>query len=170
MNAFDGAMTVMGIVIGAWVGGVSQPEWILSAGLGACLAMGVSGFCGAYMVEEAERIHELKELEKAMLKRLETSVIGRASRFAPLWTALIDGLSPSFTSLICMLPFFLALVGLLPVSLTTWISVGLTLATLFGLGAYLGKVSERSVWVHGLKMFLAGLGMVGVLFLLKMST
>ncbi|MGQ9538834.1 MAG: hypothetical protein ACUVTE_04530 [Candidatus Bathycorpusculaceae bacterium] len=44
MNGFDGAMTIFGIVLGSWIAGVSKPEVILLAGLGACLAMGVSGF------------------------------------------------------------------------------------------------------------------------------
>ncbi|MCJ7613695.1 hypothetical protein MUO71_02875, partial [Candidatus Bathyarchaeota archaeon] len=40
-NGFDGSMTMLGIIVGAWVVNVTQPEIIVTAGLGACLAMGI---------------------------------------------------------------------------------------------------------------------------------
>jgi len=55
MNAFDGATTVLGIVIGAYVAGITNEFWVIWSGLGATLAIGLSGFAGAYMTEEAER-------------------------------------------------------------------------------------------------------------------
>jgi predicted membrane protein (TIGR00267 family) len=53
-NGFDGSMTMLGIIVGAWVVNVTQPEIVVTAGLGACLAMGISGISGAYMTERAE--------------------------------------------------------------------------------------------------------------------
>ena len=53
MNGFDGAMTIFGIVLGSWIAKVTKPEIILLAGFGACLAMGVSGFFGAFMAEKS---------------------------------------------------------------------------------------------------------------------
>jgi len=55
MNGFDGAMTTFGIVLVSWIAGVSKPQILILAGTGACLAMGLSGFFGAYMAEKAER-------------------------------------------------------------------------------------------------------------------
>ena len=55
MNAFDGATTILGIVIGAYVVGITNELWVIWSGLGAALAMGLSGFAGAYMIKEAER-------------------------------------------------------------------------------------------------------------------
>ncbi|MEM2367933.1 MAG: hypothetical protein QXQ50_06850, partial [Candidatus Bathyarchaeia archaeon] len=52
MNGFDGAMTIFGIVLGSWIAGVTKPEVILLAGFGVCLAMGVSGFFGAFMLKK----------------------------------------------------------------------------------------------------------------------
>ncbi|MBE0512945.1 hypothetical protein IBX38_07835 [Candidatus Bathyarchaeota archaeon] len=52
--------------------------------MGATLAMGLSGFAGAYMTEEAERAKKLNSLEKSMLTELKNSVVGKASRFASL--------------------------------------------------------------------------------------
>jgi hypothetical protein len=52
MNGFDGAMTTFGTVLGSWIAGVTKPGVILLAGFGACLATGVSGFFGAFMLKE----------------------------------------------------------------------------------------------------------------------
>ncbi|MCK4434143.1 VIT1/CCC1 transporter family protein, partial [Candidatus Bathyarchaeota archaeon] len=55
MNAFDGATTILGIVVGAYVAEITSESLVILSGLGATLAMGLSGFAGAYMTEEAER-------------------------------------------------------------------------------------------------------------------
>ena len=55
MNAFDGALTMLGVIFGAYVSGVLKPMIIISAGIAGSIAMGVSGMSGAYMTEKAER-------------------------------------------------------------------------------------------------------------------
>ena len=65
MNGFDGAMTIFGIVLGSWMAEVTKPQVVLLAGFGACLAMGVSCFFGAFMAEKAERERHLKDMEEA---------------------------------------------------------------------------------------------------------
>ena len=62
MNAFDGALTMLGVVIGAYVSGIiEQSTVIISAGIAGSVAMGVSGVSGAYMTEKAERTKKLKD-------------------------------------------------------------------------------------------------------------
>ena len=39
MNSFDGATTILGIVLGACVAGISNEFWVVWSGLGATLAM-----------------------------------------------------------------------------------------------------------------------------------
>ena len=82
MNAFDGATTTLGIVVGAYVAGITNEFWVMWSGFGATLAMSLSGFAGAYMTEEAELARRLNTLEKSMLTDLKNSVVGEASRFA----------------------------------------------------------------------------------------
>jgi len=62
-NGMDGSMTVLGIILGSWAARVKNPYVIVMAGLGACLAMGVSGLFGAYITEKAERKRIIKNLE-----------------------------------------------------------------------------------------------------------
>ena len=55
MNAFDGTLTIMGVVIGAHFSGVTNPHIVITAGIGGSVAMGISGVSGAYLAERAER-------------------------------------------------------------------------------------------------------------------
>ena len=162
MNAFDGAMTSLGIVVGAYVAGDPEPFFIISAGLGASLAMGLSGFVGAYVTEEAERTRELESLERSMLKDLDKSVIGEASRFAALWAGIVDGLSPALAAIVCLLPFFL-----FHVSFAIQLSIVITLLVLFFLGAFLGKISNRNILLHGMKLLCVGLILTFILLVFK---
>jgi len=95
MNAFDGALTMLGILVGSYLSGNPDTHLVVLAGMGASIAMGISGMTGAYMTESAERTKKLKELESTMLVDLGNTIHGRASRFASVYTALVDGISPS---------------------------------------------------------------------------
>ena len=84
MNAFDGALTMLGVVIGASLSHMTDPSVVIIAGISGSFAMGISGFSGAYMAESAERTKEIKTLEKAMLRPMEESLHKEAARFATL--------------------------------------------------------------------------------------
>jgi predicted membrane protein (TIGR00267 family) len=169
MNAFDGATTILGIVIGAYVAEVTNEFWIVWPSLGATFAMSLSGFVGAYMTEEAERASEMKALEKSMLTDLTESVVGRASRFASLWASMIDGLSPALAALSCLTPFFLSSAGLFSTTLASQLSVAICLAIMFLLGVLLGRISKRNMILHGTKMLLVGLIITLVFLMLKVT-
>jgi len=168
-NGFDGAMTALGVVIGAYISGATNSLWIISAGIGVSIAMGLSGFFGAYITEESERSIILKNLEKSMLKKLGKSVIGRAKKFATLWVALIDGMSPFIIAMISLIPFFLSAFNLLPFLYAFYSCIGIILIILFLLGVYLGKVSKKNIIISGLKMLLAGLLLTILSFVFKIA-
>ena len=165
MNAFDGALTILGVIIGAFVGGAVDPKVIISAGVGASLAMGLSGGIGAYMAERAERERALKELEAHMFRDLQNTVIGRASRAAAYWVAFVDAISPATAALIPLFPLILAKLKLVPVDMAMLASIALNMATLFVLGAFLGRTSKENIWVHGMIMMGAGALVATLLFL-----
>jgi len=151
MNGFDGAMTIFGIVLGSWMASVTKPEVILLAGFGACLAMGVSGFFGAFMAEKAERERHLKDMEEATNNRVDP-IHYEAARFVVVYVALIDGLSPALTATISLAPFISASMKVISISSAYFISVPLSLAVLFLLGKYLGKVAKENGWLYGMVM------------------
>lgn len=157
MNAFDGATTILGIVVGAYVAEIPDESWVILSGLGATLAMGLSGFAGAYMTEEAELARKLHVLEKAMLTDLKNSVVNKASRFASLWVGIVDGISPALTGVTCLTPFFLSSRGLFSISFAIQLSVAIALLMMFLLGIFLGKISRKNMLYHGTKMLFVGL-------------
>jgi len=164
LNAFDGAMTAFGIVLGSLVAGVTKTGIIILAGLGASLAMGFSGFFGALIAEKAERERHLKELEEKTDNKVE-QIHYDAAQFVTFYVALVDGLSPALTAVISLLPFFLASVGWIPLMTAYVASLVLSMVTLFLLGIYLGKVAKESGWFYGLLMLTAG-GFTAVIVLL----
>lgn len=167
MNAFDGATTILGIVIGAYAAEITNELWVIWSGLGVSLAMGLSGFAGAYMTEEAEREKKLNALEKSMLTDLKDSVIGKASRFAALWAGIVDGVSPALTALVCLTPFFLSSHGFFSINFAIPLSVAMALTTMFLLGVFLGKISNRNMLFHGAKMLFVGLIITFIFLVLK---
>ena len=165
MNGFDGSMTMFGIVIGSWVARITEAGTIAAAGLGACLAMGVSGFFGAFMAERAERKGHLRTLEAEPTQ--PDPIHHEAHRFVSVYVALIDGISPTLTALVSIAPFILTHGGLLSIETAYIISFILTLAILFSLGFYLGKIAQENVWLYGAQMLAVGIITAALIFLLE---
>jgi predicted membrane protein (TIGR00267 family) len=165
MNAFDGVLTIIGVLMGNFVAGINDASIVLSTGLATSVAMGVSGLWGAYLTESAERKRDLDELSRVTLTDLTNTRIGKASRAAILIVAVVDGLSPLMAALIVLLPFFVAL-GFEQLTWVYYISLGLALLTLFSLGLFLGRISQGRMIVYGLKTILAGVVSIVISFFL----
>jgi predicted membrane protein (TIGR00267 family) len=73
VNGFDGALTMLGLIVGFHVSGEVELAVVINACLGAAVALGVSGVSSAYISEVAEKRRELRELERAMAVELESS-------------------------------------------------------------------------------------------------
>lgn len=165
MNAFDGVLTIIGVLMGNYMAGVRDVAIVINTGLTTSVAMGVSGLWGAYLTESAERERDLAELEKNTLSDLKNTKIGRASRWAVVTVALVDGLAPLIAALLVMIPLFLSrLIGSVEVSYL--LSLVLSLVTLFGLGVFLGRISKRNIVIYGLRTLIAGVVSIALGFLL----
>jgi len=162
MNAFDGALTMLGVVIGAYIAGVLNSITIISAGIAGSIAMGASGMSGAYMTEKAERSKKLKELEKAMLTDLSDGLHGKSQRFATFFAAIVDGISPALAAMVVISPFFLANFGIIDPEIAFYACIGLTLTVLVLLGIYLARISDESMIRYGLQMLVVGLITAGL--------
>lgn len=158
MNAFDGALTMLGVVIGASMADAAEPSLIIAAGISGSFAMGISGFSGAYMAESAERTKELKDIEKAMCKTMcDESMHKEAAKFATRVTSIVDAVSPAIAALIVISPYMLVNFGFLSMGTAFIASLALTFAILALLGVYLAKVTEENMLWHGLKMLMVGI-------------
>jgi predicted membrane protein (TIGR00267 family) len=156
MNAFDGVLTIIGVLMGNYTAHVRDPTVVIVTGFSTCIAMGISGLWGAYLTESAERKRDLGDLESHTLTDLSGTKIGRASRAAVVVVALVDGLAPFLAALVVLLPFFFGAL-LADIVFSYYVSLGMALAVLFALGAFLGRVSKESLIISGLKMIGAGL-------------
>jgi predicted membrane protein (TIGR00267 family) len=154
-NAFDGVLTMIGVLMGNYLGGVRSAGTVIRIGIATSISIGISGLWGAYLAESAERGRELAELERMSLTDLGETKIGRASRVAVIVVSLVDGLSPFVSSLIVLIPLFIApLIGNILLSYALSLIVGLI--SLFGLGMFLGHISGRNLVGYGLRTVIAG--------------
>lgn len=165
MNAFDGVLTTIGVLMGNYLAGVRDVTIPIRTGIATSIAMGVSGLWGAYLTETAERERELTELERACLIDQSETKIGRASRLAVVIVAVVDGLAPFLAALFVLIPlFFAALVGNIVTSYI--LSMVTALLALFGLGMFLGHISKRSLIGYGLRTLVAGIVAIALNFIL----
>lgn len=165
MNAFDGVLTTIGVLMGNYLAGVRDLAIPVRTGIATSVAMGVSGLWGAYLTETAERQRELSELERACLVDQTDTKIGRASRLAVVIVSVVDGLAPFLAALVVLIPLFLA--GLIGDVVTSYLIALLTaLVALFGLGLFLGHVSKRSLIGYGLRTLVAGVVAIALNFVL----
>lgn len=163
IGAFDGALTILGIIVGAAASGVGEAEKaiVLTAALSAAIALAVSSAVGAYEAERVEKKLDITSLERAMLTRLSEEHRG-AFRFAAYTSAMVHGVAPLLAALPPVVPFLV-----LPFDTATPVAIGLTLAFLFAMGAYLGSLVRERILLTGLRFVAAGLATAFFLWLLK---
>jgi len=160
MNSFDGVLTTLGILFGSFISDSIIPSLIVRIVIATGIAMFISGFFGTYLTESSERKREIKELERAMLKKFKNSTLQKTASKISLISAIVDGISPLIASVIIILPFFLRINPFT----SFYISVGIGFGLLFLLGSYLSKISRERIVIGGVKMVLAG--MVAALLIL----
>jgi predicted membrane protein (TIGR00267 family) len=165
VNGFDGALTILGLITGFLVGGPPALPVVMSACLGAAIALGISGVSSAYVSEAAERRRALDDLQDAMARDLSDSLHGDAARWVPMVIALVNGSAPLLIALLIMAPLWLAQAGVaLPWS-PLYAAVAVAFLLIFLLGVFLGRIARVSWWLSGLKTLLIALLTVGLILL-----
>jgi len=157
-NAFDGTLTIVGLVLGSFFALTLNPITVVRAGIGACIAMMFSGFAGTYIAERLIQREQLQVLEKAMLRKLDKTLPNRASNFVIISSAIVDGIAPLITGLLCLIPIIAATLGIITLNLAVMMSILIGLIILFLLGFYIGKVARMNPWFQGLQTFFIGIG------------
>ena len=167
-NGFDGALTMLGILLGFYTGGAVQLVVVISACLGAAIALGISGFTSALLSETEERKKELKELEESLVAPLEESDYDKASQITPWVIAAVNGLSPFLISLFIIFPLWLESWGfMLPFEMDPFdAAIGFAFLAILFLGIFLGRISGTFWLWSGLRAVLIGLATAGIIFLI----
>ncbi|KAA1192006.1 hypothetical protein F0M18_10830 [Pseudohalioglobus sediminis] len=154
VNGFDGALTMLGLIMGFLLSEPAELAVISNACLAAAIALGMSGISSAYVSEEAERKRELDKLEGAMITPLDQSAHGRAARWVPILVAAVNGGSPLLISLVIITPLWLAQAGVVLPLPPLLLAVAIAAVLIFVLGVLLGRIAEVS-WVRsGLRTLL----------------
>jgi predicted membrane protein (TIGR00267 family) len=165
VNGFDGALTMLGLIMGFLVSPLVELRVVIGSCLGAAIALGVSGVSSAYISEAAERRRELLKLEDAMVSDLRESAHGQAARWVPLFIALVNGSSPLFISLLILLPLWLANAGVpLPIP-PLYLAIAIAFLLIFLLGVFLGRISETHWLRSGLQTLLIAILTAALIYL-----
>jgi predicted membrane protein (TIGR00267 family) len=165
-NAFDGNLSILGLILGVRSVGETRSDLVLGAGLGVCAALAISQSAGNIMAERAERRRELKELESSMLHSLQDTVHEEAAATAPVIAGLIGGIAPAAYTALTLLPYVLERARFLDLTVAFYSSVAGILLSVFFLGVILGKISKDNLFISGLKMLGIGVLTAAVLIFL----
>lgn len=154
VNGFDGALTMLGLLMGFQASGSVSLPIVVSACLGAALALAASGVSSAYLSESAERRKALRALEDAMVAPLHESAHSEAARIVPFLVALTNGLSPLLVSLLIMTPLWLVTLGFDLGQDPLVLATGVAFVAIFVLGAFLGRIGHMYWLWSGLRAVL----------------
>ena len=166
VNGFDGALTILGLIIGFIVSESDDLVVIVNVCMGAAIALGMSGLSSAFISESAERKRALGKIEQAMISDLTDSAHGDASRWVPLLIALVNGLAPLLISFLILIPIWLAMSGVaLPIS-PLYSAIIIALFLIFLLGVFLGRIADISWLRSGLQTLLVAVLTAVLIFLL----
>ena len=155
-NGFDGALTGVGITVGAYLSGIEDGLTVISLGLGAAIGLTTSGVWSVWEIERAEMRAEIQEIEEAMLTDLSDTEVEREKMSNQVANAIMSGLGPLLGLVVPLLPFLLegAVFSLLEATL---VSVGMAVGVLFTFGAYMASISKQRWYIAGIRMGLAGI-------------
>jgi len=157
----DGALSTLGVVIGASSGDVSI---IIAAGTGGAVANGVSNTISAYTSSRAKRYKEMGEIERAMgHNSLRKSVLADRLKDETTKGGMVDGFATAIGGMIPVAPYLL---GVDP-QIAIFISIGAILLLLFILGLYMGKLSKENLILSGVKFVFLGAITAVMVFVLQ---
>lgn len=148
---FDGVLTILGLIIGSHLSGEISARLVITAGVATALALGISSSWGAFKAERIEQKIMKDQKEKALLVNSRESTIDRAHRFAAYVSSIIHGIAPIIGAILPLIPY-----AFLPLEEAFVMAVAIGFASLFILGAVMGKSARFNVFVSGFRMFLAG--------------
>ena len=165
VNGFDGALTMLGLVMGFYVSEHVDLSVVITTCVATALALSMSGISSAYISEAAERRRTLAQLEKAMAASLNESHHARATIWIPWLVALVNGIAPLMISLVIITPLWLAHQGIMPVPDPLPTAMATALAVIFFLGVFLGRVGGIFWLWSGLQSLAVALVTVGLIYL-----
>ncbi len=149
---FDSTFMLLGVIIGSAFSDNPDIEVVVGTMITTSLALGISTGVSVYEAENLERGIRISQIEKAMIRNLDETVIAESARKAALVVSLANFATPLVSCAVTILPFVLALQGVLQLRTAAWIAIGFALAILFTAGVILGRLGNKNPWLKGLRM------------------
>lgn len=166
VNGFDGALTMLGLIIGFLLSAPTDLAIVINVCLAAAIALGMSGLSSAYISEVAERKRELLKLEEAMVTDLEGSAHSDAASLVPWLIALVNGFAPFVISVLIIVPLWLAQMGIQLAFSPLYSAIAVALALIFFLGIFLGRISGIAWFRSGFQTMLVAMVVAVLIYLL----
>ena len=151
LGSIDGLLAVLGVVIGT-SHVVDDPSIIINAALGGAIALAMTNGIGSYLAESAVEYGHLAELEKPLLRSLESTKLEAQTKKKICNDSIAHGGSSFIGSLVPISPFVLL------DEMALEVSVVLSISVLAVLGVYSGKIAKQSAIKHAVRM--VGLGIL----------
>ena len=166
INAFDGLMISLGVLLGGHFGAHISSRGLLFALIGSVIAMGLSGFFGAYISERAERLKSIKEIENQIHQDLSGTRYENQLMKASVLIALVDAIAPVLSSMPAIAFLTLSFIGLIDVHVSVFAALLFSLALLVFLGYELGKIAGEKPLIYSLALLFLGMLLAFITFAL----
>jgi predicted membrane protein (TIGR00267 family) len=157
---------LLGIIVGSAFAADAGLRLIIVTMLTTSIALGISTGVSVYEAESLEQERRIAELEKALFTDLEDTNIQKNAKNTILLATIINFATPLFSCAVTVMPFLLAITGILHTDVAGWVSVTLALSTLFGAGVYMGRIGKTNPYKKGARMVIFGLLAFAIGFLL----
>jgi len=167
-NSFDGILAAIGVNVGGYAETV-KPGLLALSIIGGGAAMGVfSGIIGVYLSERAERLRELRDMERNLQASLKGSVYWTAAKAAPLYIALWSGIGIILFPTLIALPYIAAsMCSCISMPTAFQASLAIALSILGMLGAYLARISGEPIAPSAARAIAVGIGGIILVLILK---
>jgi predicted membrane protein (TIGR00267 family) len=148
---FDSTFVMLGIIIAGAFNEDPNLRVVIATILASAVALGISTGVSVFEAENLEQGRRVGEIEKAMLRSMEETHIGRSSRSSIYLIALVNFMAPIITGTVILAPFLLF--SAIDIKTAAWTAVGLAITLLFLTGYFMGRAGNgtgRRGSVHNL--------------------
>jgi predicted membrane protein (TIGR00267 family) len=140
---------------------------IMGTLVASSVALGISTGVSVYESEMLERERRVLELEKALFRDLEDTVITEYYKTYAMILSIVNFFMPLVCCGIFIIPLILVTFQLLSMMTASWISVILALSLLFIAGTYLGRLGKQDPLIKGLRMVIFGVAAFAIGYLIQ---
>jgi len=153
---FDSTFMQLGIIIGSAFAANPDLRLVMGTLVASSVSLGISSGVSVYESETLERERRVVELEKALFRKLDNTIITENYRTYAMILFVVNFFTPIVCCSIIIVPLILAAFQLLDTATASWVSVTVALGILFVAGAYFGRLGKQKPFIKGLRMVIFG--------------